>query len=230
MAVPTVSSIALFAPVVASNAIFSARRASRGVDAMEENPVLGTMNMAIAGAQVLKGGSAVYEIAKVSDAELSGAMKSAADSIKKASDSSKVLKFAGKSIKFIADNINPIICVAGGVKVLGSENKLETGVTEASALGTMFLFENLYKEAMGMPKNGKAVKGAYRNNPFLAKQADALKDLCETKKLFNTVSLKALPGALKGLGFVFASIAGYKLGTAIANRCIGKDDRQCPNC
>ena len=157
-------------------------------------------------------------------------MKSAADSIKKASDSSKVLKFAGKSIKFIADNINPIICVAGGVKVLGSENKLETGVTEASALGTMFLFENLYKEAMGMPKNGKAVKGAYRNNPFLAKQADALKDLCETKKLFNTVSLKALPGALKGLGFVFASIAGYKLGTAIANRCIGKDDRQCPNC
>ena len=230
MAVPSVSSIALFAPVVASNAIFSARRASRGVDAMEENPVLGTMNMAIAGAQVLKGVNAVYEIAKVSDAELSGAMKSAADLIKKASDSSKVLKFAGKSIKFIADNINPIICVAGGVKVLGSENKLETGVTEASALGTMFLFENLYKEAMGMPKNGKAVKGAYRNNPFLAKQADALKDLCETKKLFNSVSLKALPGALKGLGFVFASIAGYKLGTAIANRCIGKDDRQCPNC
>lgn len=226
MAVPSVSSIALFAPVVASNAIFSARRASRGIDTMEENPVLGTMNMAIACAQVLKGGNAVYEIAKVTDVELSGAMKSAADSIKKVSDNSKVLKYAGKSIKFIADNINPIICVAGGVKVLGSENKLEAGVTEASALGTMFLFENLYKEALGMPKNGKAVKGAYRNNPFLAKQADALKEVCETKKLFNKISLKSLPGALKGLGFVCASIAGYKLGTAVANKFIGTNSTE----
>ena len=53
MATPSVSSLALFTPLVASNAIFSARRASRGVDAMDENPVLGAMNMTIAGAQIV---------------------------------------------------------------------------------------------------------------------------------------------------------------------------------
>ena len=49
------SSIALFTPIIASNAIFSARRASRGVEAIDEKPIYGAMNMNIAAGQVFKG-------------------------------------------------------------------------------------------------------------------------------------------------------------------------------
>ena len=60
------------------------------------------------------------------------------------------------------------------------------------------------------------------DNPFVEKQVAAMKDYCATKKLFNKISLKAVPGALKGLGFVFASIAGYKIGMATANAVLGE--------
>ncbi len=59
-------------------------------------------------------------------------------------------------------------------------------------------------------------EGLYKSNPFLNKQAKAINDFCETKKLFNK-SLKFVPGVLKGSAFVCASIAGYKLGTIIAD-------------
>ena len=62
------SSIALFAPAIASNAVFSFRRASRGVDAIDENPIYGMMNMDIAAAQTLKAAKATGDMVKVSDA------------------------------------------------------------------------------------------------------------------------------------------------------------------
>ena len=65
--------------------------------------------------------------------------------------------------------------------------------------------------------------GLYKNNPFIDKQVSALNDYCETTKLCNK-SLKFVPGMLKGLGFVCASIAGYKLGMAVADQIIGKKE------
>lgn len=230
MASPTVSSLAIFTPFVASNAIFSARRASRGVEAMDENPVLGAMNMTIAGAQVLKGVNAGADAAKLASPSFAKDIQTASESIKKLSDNSKIVKYAGKGLKFVADNINPIICLAGGVKVLGSEDKVDAGVRETLALGTMFLAEDTYKYLVGMPKtaDGKLVRvesALYKNKkfrPFLEKQVKALNDTCATKKLFNKISLKTVPGLLKGVGFAIASIVGYKVGSALANCFLGK--------
>ena len=53
-----VETIALLTPVVTTNFVFSARRASKGIDAMGSNPAYGVMNMDIAGGQVLKGSRA----------------------------------------------------------------------------------------------------------------------------------------------------------------------------
>ncbi len=73
--------------------------------------------------------------------------------------------------------------------------------------------------------NGKKLvisrKGLYKKNPFFDKQVDALKDYCETTKVLNK-SIKFVPAALKGLGFVCASIGGYKLGSFCADRIIGE--------
>ena len=59
-------------------------------------------------------------------------------------------------------------------------------------------------------------EGLYKSNPFLKEQAKAIKDFCETKKVLNK-SLKFVPGVLKGTAFVCASIAGYKVGSMIAD-------------
>ena len=64
--------------------------------------------------------------------------------------------------------------------------------------------------------------GLYKEIPFLEKQANAMKDYCATKKFFNK-SIKFVPGTLKGLGFVCASIGGYKLGLSAADMILGKE-------
>lgn len=64
-------------------------------------------------------------------------------------------------------------------------------------------------------------EGWYKESTWLKKQADAIKDYCETKKVLNR-SIKFLPGTLKGIGFVCASIGGYKLGLSAADMILGK--------
>lgn len=223
----TVQSIALFTPIIASNAVFSARRANRGVEAMNENPVYAAMNIDIAAAQVVKGGRAVQAVAAVADPAFEQTMKNTTNAIK---NSGKFLRGTMKVLDFTADHINPIICVTSGIKVLNSDDKLDCAAREVTALTSMFAFEGAAKHILGMPYtkkvNGKNVtfqrQALYKKSPFVEKQVAAMKDYCATKKLFNKISLKAVPGALKGLGFVFASIAGYKLGMATANAVLGE--------
>ena len=87
-----ISAIALTcAPVVASNAVFSARRLDRGFDAIGENPLYGAMNMDIAAGQTLKGTQAATTLASVSNKEVAQTLQGATEAIKKASEGSKFL-------------------------------------------------------------------------------------------------------------------------------------------
>ena len=186
MSPSAVSTIALFSPVIASSAVFSARRAKRGAEAMDENPVYGVMNMDIAAGQILKGIRAAQAIAVVSDPSLKEATRSAADTIKNMSKSSKVVNGISKAVSFTADNVNPLICLTSGVKVLASEDKADTAIREGYALGMMFGAEAIAKEVLGMPFTSKdkitgetiakTREGLYRKNIFVKKQVDALKD------------------------------------------------------
>lgn len=240
--------IALSAPLVASNAVFSMRRASRGIDAMTDNPFYGAMNMDIAAGQTLKGARAAKAIAVATESGAEEVFSGAANAIKDASNGHKFLAKAGKVIDFTADHINPIICATSAVKVLGSDDKTEAATRETIALTSMFTAENAAKKLIGMPKTvregynlqeksfmgikynkkvggrkvTKKVDGLYKNNVFLDNQVSAFKDYCATKKLFNKISLKALPGLTKGLLFVGASIAGYKAGDILANTILGE--------
>ncbi len=222
-----ISTLALFTPIIASNAVFSVRRASRGIDSIDENPLFALANFDISAAQVLKGGRALKAAALLTNPELSTASNGAAEAIKNVSKSSKILKTAGKIVNFTADHVNPVIIGAGVLKVAGSDNKVDAAARETLALGTMFAAEGAAKKILGMPKvNGVGVKG----NPFVEKQLSALTEYCSEKQLFNKISLKPLPGALKGLAFVTASILGYKLGNTIADKLLGKDELDKATC
>lgn len=221
-----ISSLAIFAPMFASNAIFSFRRASRGVESMDENPLFGAMNMTIAGSQLYKGVDAGLHSMLAMDPAFNEFFEKISRKAVELSDNHKFIKHGGKFMKFIGKNINPVICLAGGVKVLGSEDKLDAAARESTALGTMFLAEGAYKYIVGMPKmvDGEYtnVNGIYKKYlPFIDKQLDALKDTKFVKNSLKKLpALKSLPGVLKGVGFAIASILGYKTGTKIASRVI----------
>ncbi len=224
------SSIALFAPAIASNAVFSFRRASKGVDAIDENPIYGMMNMDLAAGQTLKAAKATKDMVQVSDAVTGETFKGAEQAIKNMATDSKFLQGVGKVVKFTADNINPIICATSGVKVLYSDDRTDALARESLALTTMFSAEAAAKKFLGMPITKKiddkkltvARESLYSHNPFLKEQAAAIKDYCSTTKLFNKISLKPVPGMLKGLAFVAASITGYQAGTALGDWILGK--------
>lgn len=228
-----VTTIAMFAPIVASNAVFSARRATRGVNAIEDNPVYAAMNFDIAAGQVLKGSRAVKAIDVAVNGDINAITNGASESIKNLSKSSKILEKAGKVVNFTADHINPIICVAGGAKVLGSEDKVDAAARESLALSSMFAAEAGAKKLLGMPgikiENGKKIpftsNALYEKNKYLKSAAEKFGKYCTDTALFNNkVPLKCLPGAMKGVGFVTASILGYKAGTKVGNMILGEPE------
>ena len=214
-----ISSIALLTPIVASNAVFSARRATKGVDNLSDNPVYGVMNMDIAAGQTLKGTKAAMALASAGE----GA-RSAMENIKAVSKTNKFLTGAGKVINYTADHINPIICLTSGIKVLCADDIVDEAARETLALSTMFGAEAAAKRFIGMPFTKKINgvtktferEGLYKKL-LSEKQNQALQDLIKTKH-----SMKYISGAAKGLMFVSASIAGYKLGNFIADSVLGK--------
>lgn len=213
---PNVAAIAMCTPIVASNAIFSARRATRGVDALEDKPLYAVANMDIAAAQMLKLGRAIKSIDYIYNNP-----HSATEAIKQAT---KATSTFGKIINFTADHINPLICVTSGIKILGSDDKVDTAARESLALTTMFGAEALTKRAIGLPY---VEDGIVKNrSAYFESQLKAMDDYCQTKKIFNKKLLKYVPGALKGTAFALASIIGFKLGSKIADAILGKENEK----
>ena len=234
--------LTLYAPIIASSGIFAARRVGRGVDAMDDNPFFGTANFIIAGGQTLKGIGAAKDMAQMSAAHSAAApIIEMSNVLKGTAKTSKFMQILGKVFKFSSENINPLICGASAIKVLGSDDMLDTAVRETLGLGLMFTCEKGAKKLLGMPivkKNAQGVKETiaqtplYKTNPFLKAQSQklektlrtAMDDICKGKNLYSKIQHSSVPGVLKGLIFVCASIAGYKLGSMLANCILGKEE------
>lgn len=230
-----VEKLALFVPVAASSGIFAARRVGRGINAMDDNhPLYGTANMIIAGGQTLKGIRAVQDLTETAHiTSASESINAMSNAFKGLSESSKFFKLLSKVLNFASDNVNPLICGASAIKVLGSDDKADTACREILGLSTMFGFEYAAKRILGMPYKALHLNGTsemvarealYHKSPFIERQVKALEDYCSTTKLFKKISLASVPGALKGIFFVCASIVGYKLGGKIASLLLGKDE------
>ena len=148
--------ITSFMPSVISSTIFSTRRANSGADALvTSNPIVGAMNMDIAGGQIVNAVKGVSNIAKGSANSLAEGITSAEESIRALSQGDKVVGGIAKVLNFTADHVNPIICATSGVKVLTSDNKKDEAIKEGTALGVMFASEALAKNALGLAKTSK---------------------------------------------------------------------------
>ena len=211
---------------VGSNAIFAYRRADRGIDEIQKNPLTGTMNLDIAAGQVVKGTNATVQALPAEYREAIQSTLGATDKIKgaeKATKATKALNYAKNgakaAINFAKDYTNELICLTSAVNVLTADDKEDAAAREIIALPTMFAFEKCGKEAMGL--YGR--KSLLLKNDYIKKHKEAIDDFCATKKLFNKISLKPVPGLGAGIAFAGMSIAGYKTGTWLGNCLLGKE-------
>ncbi|MCQ2744231.1 MAG: hypothetical protein MJ230_05500 [bacterium] len=231
MSTAAIEKATLFLPIAVSSLIFAMRRIDKGVNAFSDNPLYGTANIGIAGGQTLKGVRAAEDFATTNSVSAAESIKNLNSEVKAVENTSKFMKGTKAVFDFISRNINPLIVAAETLKVFSSDDKADAAVRSILGLSCMFAGEGLMKRFIGMPyteiKNGvrKTVnrEALYHKNPFVDKQVSAFKDYCETKKLFNKVSLKGLPGATKALLFVGASIGSYAIGKGVANLLIGKE-------
>ena len=192
-----------FSPI--STGIFafrSADKASRGDDS----------RAVIASCQGINFGKDVISSVFKYDSSVAKTARSAASVFSDLAKESKAFEYAGKAVKWGCDNVNPLICASGAIKVLKSDDKIDSGVKETVALSTMFAGENIVKGNYDALVNSKYAKEA----------AEAIKDIKVLKPVLMYVTEHKLNGKIgmvtKGLALVGGSIASYNLG-----EYIGKD-------
>ena len=162
-----------------------------------------------------QGAKIVEAVAKYND-ETARTAKNALSIFDKYAKQYKAIDYAGKAVNWATHNVNPLICISGGIKVLTSDDKVHTGITQTGALAGMFLGEGLMKLHMG-----KVI-----NEENLLKLANKAKDINGLKKISNALIKSGNSGKItsiiKGLLFVCGSITsfniGEKIGTNTADR------------
>lgn len=147
----------------------------------------------------------VQEIAKLDGIVANGA-RSALSVFSDLAKDNKAFKYAGKATQFAINNVNPLICVSGVIKTSLSDDKVKTGVTEAAALSSMFVWEGCTKEYYENIVNSDKCKSLIESaskNRFL-------------KPVFEFIEKHKLQGkvgsGIKALTFVAASMTGYTIG------------------
>ena len=74
--------------------------------------------------------------------------ESAVKAFEKLAESNKIVDYGLKATKWATKNINPMICISGGIKTLTSDDKVTTGIKETAAISTMFAGEKITKQAL----------------------------------------------------------------------------------
>ncbi|HNW26477.1 MAG TPA: hypothetical protein PKI94_06780 [Candidatus Gastranaerophilaceae bacterium] len=196
-----------------TNAVASAIFCARNVDKTKHGEV---GRSAVAVGQAKKVIDSIIQL----DKKLGKGPAKAVENILNFSNKSKALQAIGKITKFASDNINPLICVSSGIKVLTSDDKKTTLINETGALSGMFISEKVAKKLLDNMVESKTVKELCEKG---IKSADA--------KGYRTLSklIKSSPTILKGILFVFASIGGYSIGSKIAKKISSKEKKPAKN-
>ena len=139
---------------------------------------------------------------------------------------------AGSKIGAVAQSaVNPLLCVASGVRVLRDDDQYAALIEEAGAMGAMFGCEAIMKCARGYVTNGpQANKGLAGKVAKFVENSPKLKGLGEkATEWFKNIGkgnhgnikqtlVKVGVDALFVAGSILAFNLGHKLGEAISNR------------
>lgn len=152
----------------------------------------------------------VQEVAKYDNIAAKGA-RSAVSVFSNLAKEHKAFEYAGKVTKFAVNNVNPLICVAGAIKTLKSDDKVGTGISEAAALGTMFAGETLFKHNYEKIVNSNTYKNVI-SKASSSKMFKPMFDFLEKHKWTGKAG-----NIIKGLIFVAVSMSAYSCGKAVGD-------------
>lgn len=139
---------------------------------------------------------------------------------------------AGSKLGAVAQSaVNPLLCVASGIRVLKDDDQYAALIEETAAMGAMFGCEGIMKYARSSITNtGKAEKGIAGLVTKFAEKTPAIKNLSKKagemfKKLgegkngnLKQTALKIGIDALFVCGSILAFNAGHKLGEKLSHR------------
>ena len=186
-----------------SNVVSSAIFAVRNVDKFENGDI---GRLPVAGAQTIN----IFDKILHYNARLAIGTDGAIQAFNAMAEHNKFLNYTGKTIKWAAQNVNPLICASGGLKVLMADDKPKAAVVESASLATMFAGEKLMKTALlDVIMDSKPVQGAISG----LKKAKLTKPWMEVIAKHNAGG--KLSAIARGVMFVGASIGSYAAGQKI---------------
>lgn len=172
----------------------------------------------VAGLQFKNAASGVLEFAHGKTGTVADGLNKFSGSIKSARSTSKIFDGICKGVNVLAKMVNPILCIASGVRIYKSEDKKSTFLKEAGAMSAMFGAEWAYKQLFGL--GGATAK--YQNIKIAKTVVDAGKKFCANNKLLGKLPQGKLGTLIKALGFIVASCGAFELGSragkAVADR------------
>lgn len=176
----------------------------------------------VAGLQLKNAASGILEVAQGKTGKVANGLNRVSGTIETAKNSSKIFNGICKGVNILSKLVNPILCVASGVRIYKSEDKKSSLLKESGAMGAMFGAEWAYKELFGL--GGKTAK--YQNIKVVKNIVDAGKNFCKNNKLLGKLPQGKLGSLIKALGFIAASCGAFELGSkagkAIADRTTAK--------
>ena len=129
-----------------------------------------------------------------------------------ANAASKVTNIASKAV-------NPLLCVASGVRVLKDDDQYAALIEEGCAMGAMFAGEKLFKTLIANPVSQKEIKTTSKWATKIASTIqDATKNLKGTKKVLATIAAD--------LALVGVSILSFDTGKKIGKILSGRDGEE----
>lgn len=134
-----------------------------------------------------------------------------AEVINGARSTSKVFDGVCRGAGILSKMVNPLLCVASGVRVLNSEDKKSAAVKEIGAMGLMFTGEGIWKRLFGLG----GFNATYKNHKLISSVIDAGKKFFSSNKLLSKIPLGKWGTLIKALGFVAVSCACFDIGSKL---------------
>lgn len=133
------------------------------------------------------------------------------NNVDKAGKAFGITNTAKKVTGFASKAVNPLLCVASGIRVLKDDDQYAALIEEGSAMGAMFLAEGMYKKIISNPAAGKEIASKSKIIQNISGKVQKM-----TSGLTGWKKIAAM--AALDVGLVGASILSFDIGKKIGKK------------
>lgn len=171
-----------------------------------------------AGAVVAQTTNLVNAAANSSIAPIQKGAATILNGVDKLGSAAGVSNAATKVTGLASKAVNPLLCVASGVRILKDDDQYAALIEEGAAMGTMFASEKLFKKLVANPLTQADYEAAGKMaSGFTSKLANWAKNLSKGKKTALTIAAD--------VALVAVSIISFDIGKNAAKTVSNREER-----